>query len=662
VQLHNTNAVVHAAFLLFVLLLQARAAGKTAWLESITFVTLSTFGGTIVAPLLLRQPPDILTNDIIVPVIAVTWYMVNQSPRDAVPRVLSKPVLHQLLVALMETYRASTLCTMVAAASIVLNSTTTGVQTLYTVALFGPIIVGTAAASAGLFIPCDKGLSCLELGLPWPIQSAIYAATFYHIAVYDTGAVGGALRTYILGDSVDAATICAIIAAVFAVTGVLQTTFGPGFNVFRPLNLLNYAITGVQKVPAAFKKARKTAAVRHIAPPHHGIKSRANWLTLQLSNGNSTHHNGTTTTATANGSSINSNSATAAARLLNLSGHSKRTSRLRGTDKGTTTAKTANTNAISVNSNASKDDGNTSNHSDDSVSSSNTTIHQTVRKPAISQHARSKKRVIKLTVKQKWQQWIENTTLPLLLLMWLLKQLLYADNRQFWSTAAMRAAAAIEKAQHIAVTFLTLQWWGGLEVCLIVFALMGSMKVRQGSARAIARNAKAATAIVKAATGRGISAANGHHANTAAVDSNTAAAAAAAALNNSDHNVMSRLRRLSVLSSTPMHWLEGVSTVCVTTFGGGILAPLLLRQPPTLFTNDFIVPAVATSWYLVNHSWRDSIVTVSTLSGVHHLLVILAEVSQSLFLYMLACHTLTCLHVLTLLDSQHTCTYTYVVF
>jgi uncharacterized membrane protein YeiH len=629
VQLHNTNAVVHAAFLLFVLLLQARAAGKTAWLESITFVTLSTFGGTIVAPLLLRQPPDILTNDIIVPVIAVTWYMVNQSPRDAVPRVLSKPVLHQLLVALMETYRASTLCTMVAAASTVLNSTTTSVQTPYTVALFGPIIVGTVTASAGLFLPCDRGLSCLELGLPWPIQSAIYAATFYHIAVYDTGAVGGALRTYILGDSVDAATVSAVIAAVFAVTGVLQTTFGPGFNLLRPLNLLNYAITGVRKVPAAFKKARKTAAVRHTAaPPSNGINSRANGLTLRLSNGNSTHHNGTT--ATVNGSSINSNSATAAARLLNLSGHSKRTSRLRGNDKGTTTAKTANTNAISVNSNCSKDDGNVSHHSEDSVSSSNTTIHQTVRKPVLLQHAESKKRVIKLTVKQKWQQWIENTTLPLLLLMWLLKQLLYADNRQFWSAAAVQAAAATEKAQHIAVTFLTLQWWGGLEVCLVVFALMGSMKVRQGSARTVARNSITATA-VKTTISNGTShhTTNGQHATTS--ENTVKTAAVAAALNNSDHNVMSRLRRLSILNSTPVHWLEGVSTVCITTFGGGILAPLLLRQPPTLFTNDLIVPAVATSWYLVNHSWRDSVVTVSALSGVHHLLVILAEVSLYVF-------------------------------
>jgi TRIC channel len=615
-------------------------------------VTLATFGGTIVAPMLLRQPPDILTNDIIVPVIAVTWYMVNQSPRDVVPRVLKQPVVHQLLVALMEAYRAKTLCTMVAAASTVLNSAAAGAQTAYTVALFGPIIIGTVSASASLFVPCDKGLSCLEAGLPWAIQSAIYAATFYHIAVYDTGSVGHALRTYILGNSVDAATASAAIACVFAVTGMMQTVFGPHFNILKPLYLLNYAITGVQRVPAAFKKIHKTAAPRHTVTQNGGVTNR---LTLQLSNGNSNgtiHHNGA---ATANGS--NSTNTATAASVMNFSGHSKRTSRLRANNKGTAIT------TINTNSNGTKNDGNASNNSEDSVSSSNTTTtaKYTVKKSLLLQH-RGKKRVIKLTFKQKCQQFIEITTLPLLLLVWLLKQVLYADNREFWSAAAVQAAVATEKVQHAAVTFLTLQWYGGLEICLIVFALMGSMKVRQGNAKAIARTTKqATTAAAKTATSNGSThMTNGHHATTTAAtvaandSTTTTAAAAVAALNNSDHNVMSRLRRVSILSSTPMHWLEGVSTVCVTTFGGCILAPLLLRQPPTLFTNDLIVPAVAISWYFVNHSWRDSVVTVSTLSGVHHLLVILAEVSVFELRIYYTCQAYKSAYIVV----QHTCTYT----
>ncbi|CAN0079241.1 unnamed protein product, partial [Phaeothamnion confervicola] len=45
--------------------------------------------------------------------------------------------------------------------------------------LLAPVLVGTVAGCGGLFLPPDRCRWPLEHGVPWPVQSAAYAAALY---------------------------------------------------------------------------------------------------------------------------------------------------------------------------------------------------------------------------------------------------------------------------------------------------------------------------------------------------------------------------------------------------------------------------------------------------------------------------------------------------
>ncbi|KAG5185632.1 hypothetical protein JKP88DRAFT_162535, partial [Tribonema minus] len=237
----HTNLSAHHHHL-FCSYRQVRAAGRRReWLESIVLVTLTAFGGHLLAQTLLREPPDLITCDTYLPLILASWYLVNHSPFNAIPALLAMPVVHQLAVVLMESHRAAVLCAVVTAAAGSLRAAGSA-PNAPALPFFGPIIAGAVSACGGLFFPPDRGLRSLREGVPWPLQSALYAATFYHLAVHEQGPLGRFLRHYVLGAAVDAAAARAAVAALFSICGALQTAFGPSFNALAPLHAAVYAL------------------------------------------------------------------------------------------------------------------------------------------------------------------------------------------------------------------------------------------------------------------------------------------------------------------------------------------------------------------------------------------------------------------------------------
>jgi hypothetical protein len=206
-------------------------------LHSIAHSGLTTYGGLLLAPLMAGRPPEVLTDDILVPLLLLCWYLVHQRPGIVVRLIAGLPVLHQLLVVLAEAYRARILCRWVSIAA--------AQPHLPAVA---SILIGATAACGNAFFPLDRGLRPLRSGLTWPMQSAIYASIFYFYMARDEGPVGVWSRRLIVGTSLTESAACASVSLFFGATAVVQTLLSPKFNPLSPVNLILDSILRVGRL------------------------------------------------------------------------------------------------------------------------------------------------------------------------------------------------------------------------------------------------------------------------------------------------------------------------------------------------------------------------------------------------------------------------------
>lgn len=59
----------------------------------------------------------------------------------------------------------------------------------------GPVAVGVAMSTGGMFFPTSKGIAAIEKQAPWNLQTALVGSAFYHVMVHDRlGPVGTAAR------------------------------------------------------------------------------------------------------------------------------------------------------------------------------------------------------------------------------------------------------------------------------------------------------------------------------------------------------------------------------------------------------------------------------------------------------------------------------------
>ncbi len=143
-------------------------------LQSIVRAACIALGGISLASIVLGLTPEFLSNDAMVTVLLMVWMAVNLPSVDYVPQLLRLPVLREILVILMEAYRARVLCAWVDEA---LSSTTTAYMQPVG-RILAAITAGSLAACGEAFVPFHKGLKALK-DVDWHIQSAVYGAALY---------------------------------------------------------------------------------------------------------------------------------------------------------------------------------------------------------------------------------------------------------------------------------------------------------------------------------------------------------------------------------------------------------------------------------------------------------------------------------------------------
>ncbi|CAM9795470.1 unnamed protein product [Ectocarpus sp. 4 AP-2014] len=233
-----------AAFALFhsarVRKIEKDSGKQMFWAESLVMTYMMAFGGGILAPFLLGKPPVMFVNDLIVPLVAVCWFVSNRA-EGPIFALINTPIMKQVILVLSEVFRANSMCGIVVLSNSILKP-----GKHYPIALWGPILLGTVGGCGGLFLPLDKGLKGLKNGAPWPLQSAFYGSMFFNLFVYDPN-VGPYLRDaaalFLDGDLVVQGR--AIVAGFLCVVALAQTLISPAFNPFTPVHNVVYTVTGV---------------------------------------------------------------------------------------------------------------------------------------------------------------------------------------------------------------------------------------------------------------------------------------------------------------------------------------------------------------------------------------------------------------------------------
>jgi len=151
-----------------------------SWYEGCVYTVFACFGGGIISPLLVNEPPFPLRHDLAIPFVALAFGLTRLKVWRAVVDIM--PVKVAVGIA-FECIRWATIVhwTKAAQKNIEFDSYFGGPV------VFGPIVVGTIAGSGGSFFFRDgRTLLALEnkndvLGMSWLVLSALLGAAFFHL-------------------------------------------------------------------------------------------------------------------------------------------------------------------------------------------------------------------------------------------------------------------------------------------------------------------------------------------------------------------------------------------------------------------------------------------------------------------------------------------------
>mmetsp|Transcript_15584 Transcript_15584/g.30598 ORF Transcript_15584/g.30598 Transcript_15584/m.30598 type:complete len:269 (+) Transcript_15584:18-824(+) len=145
------------------------------WLHGVVIQALTAFGGGILVPVLLNSlAPFPLTNDFALPSILLTWWLTHCCPGDVWNKLVEVPLVHDFVFVVFEICRCKLTLHWLTVAQAVITK-----PTAFAAPVAGPIICGTLGGSAGVFMPFDKGLAAISSSVPWVMESAFLASTFF---------------------------------------------------------------------------------------------------------------------------------------------------------------------------------------------------------------------------------------------------------------------------------------------------------------------------------------------------------------------------------------------------------------------------------------------------------------------------------------------------
>lgn len=135
---------------------------------------LACTGGGIIVPIFINSIPVPIANDSYMVSILTSFAIHHYCPivREVVEINL---FVKALVIILYETLRAKVVVTFTLAANAAIA------PSVFSFALFGPIMCGTLSGCGGAFLPLNKGLTPIENGMQAPMITACVGATMLHL-------------------------------------------------------------------------------------------------------------------------------------------------------------------------------------------------------------------------------------------------------------------------------------------------------------------------------------------------------------------------------------------------------------------------------------------------------------------------------------------------
>lgn len=219
------------------------------WLQSLILCVLGSFGGGIIAPVLIGKPPAIFSNDLILFASIIVWFFIYNLRGSS---LLNIPVIKLTWLFFLGVFRTNAVVGIVQVANTVLAP-----SKYYPIPVFGPILAGTLLGSMGSFLPFDKGLAAISRNTPWPIQAAFYSSSFYHIMAHDQNGILGITLRGLIGPCTPTTTM--VIIAFMQISHLwLQYIIHADINIFAPVHNILYLIFLVEGPKSIAKMPIKT--------------------------------------------------------------------------------------------------------------------------------------------------------------------------------------------------------------------------------------------------------------------------------------------------------------------------------------------------------------------------------------------------------------------
>lgn len=152
----------------------AAAPKNAAFSYKLVSMILACTGGGILVPLFINSIPVPLANDAYPIAILISFAIHYYFP--IVWEVISLvPMVKASLIVLYEIVRAKVVLTFTIGANAAIA------PSLFSFALFGPIMCGTIGGCGGAFLPLSKGLDPIANGMAYPMTTACIGATMVHL-------------------------------------------------------------------------------------------------------------------------------------------------------------------------------------------------------------------------------------------------------------------------------------------------------------------------------------------------------------------------------------------------------------------------------------------------------------------------------------------------
>jgi len=243
----------------------ANKNGELHWFHAFMMGIFLSFSGGTFGTLWLAKPTSMLSNDVNIACCILAFILVNYTPFSIGYKLAKTFPVVLVTTCFAQLFRSSGLVKFCSVAFVEFKGNP---SKYYNIPVFGPIIYATLLGNFGGFF--NKGFTGhLNKGMPWPFQTGLACASFYHFFVHDeTGFIGTNLRHcfHLVFDdflkisglnSLDRATLAFVFVSAFQqFMAIIQLPyfFGPTVS---PFNALYYFVP--EETSATKSKALKNS-------------------------------------------------------------------------------------------------------------------------------------------------------------------------------------------------------------------------------------------------------------------------------------------------------------------------------------------------------------------------------------------------------------------